>query len=541
MTLKTDVLVIGSGIAGLFAALKISEYADVIMVTKKNKAESNTNYAQGGIASVIDPTDTFEKHVEDTLIAGAGLCDRKAVESMVKEGPERIKDLIDIGTNFTKKGKDFDLAREGGHSMSRILHAKDLTGQEIERALIHAVENKKNIKIFENAIAIDLLTEHNISRIKQSPNKNRNCWGAYILDSSKNEVIKINSKATILATGGLGQVYLHTTNPLIATGDGFAMAYRAGVEIGNMEFIQFHPTSFYNTQMGSEFTGRSFLISEAVRGFGGLLRTKDGNLFMQNYDSRKELAPRDIVARAIDSELKKRGDNYVFLDLTHKNSQEIINHFPNIYSTCVKYGIDITKDFIPVVPAAHYACGGIVVDLQGRTSLHGLYASGEVTMTGVHGANRLASNSLLEALVYAYRCSNSIKDYLNDYNPAIPELLDWDDSGTLTYDERVLITHSVSEVKQTMWDYVGIVRSNLRLERAAQRIHNIFMETEALYKKTIVFQEILELRNLVACSHMIIKSAKIRKESRGLHYNIDYPDTLSTDLVANTIIKNQSI
>lgn len=541
MTLKTDVLVIGSGIAGLFAALKISEYADVIMVTKKNKAESNTNYAQGGIASVIDPTDTFEKHVEDTLIAGAGLCDRKAVESMVKEGPERIKDLIDIGTNFTKKGKDFDLAREGGHSMSRILHAKDLTGQEIERALIHAVENKKNIKIFENAIAIDLLTEHNISRIKQSPNKNRNCWGAYILDSSKNEVIKINSKATILATGGLGQVYLHTTNPLIATGDGFAMAYRAGVEIGNMEFIQFHPTSFYNTQMGSEFTGRSFLISEAVRGFGGLLRTKDGNLFMQNYDSRKELAPRDIVARAIDSELKKRGDNYVFLDLTHKNSQEIINHFPNIYSTCVKYGIDITKDFIPVVPAAHYACGGIVVDLQGRTSLHGLYASGEVTMTGVHGANRLASNSLLEALVYAYRCSNSIKDYLNDYNPAIPELLDWDDSGTLTYDERVLITHSVSEVKQTMWDYVGIVRSNLRLERAAQRIHNIFMETEALYKKTIVFQEILELRNLVACSHMIIKSAKIRKESRGLHYTIDYPDTLSTDLVANTIIKNQNI
>lgn len=541
MTLKTDVLVIGSGIAGLFAALKISEYADVIMVTKKNKAESNTNYAQGGIASVIDPTDTFEKHVEDTLIAGAGLCNRKAVESMVKEGPERIKDLIDIGTNFTKKGKDFDLAREGGHSMSRILHAKDLTGQEIERALIHAVENKKNIKIFENAIAIDLLTEHNISRIKQSPNKNRNCWGAYILDSSKNEVIKINSKATILATGGLGQVYLHTTNPLIATGDGFAMAYRAGVEIGNMEFIQFHPTSFYNTQMGSEFTGRSFLISEAVRGFGGLLRTKDGNLFMQNYDSRKELAPRDIVARAIDSELKKRGDNYVFLDLTHKNSQEIINHFPNIYSTCVKYGIDITKDFIPVVPAAHYACGGIVVDLQGRTSLHGLYASGEVTMTGVHGANRLASNSLLEALVYAYRCSNSIKDYLNDYNPAIPELLDWDDSGTLTYDERVLITHSVSEVKQTMWDYVGIVRSNLRLERAAQRIHNIFMETEALYKKTIVFQEILELRNLVACSHMIIKSAKIRKESRGLHYTIDYPDTLSTDLVANTIIKNQNI
>jgi L-aspartate oxidase len=526
MSIKTDVLVIGSGIAGLFAALKISEYADVILVTKKNKAESNTNYAQGGIASVIDPNDSIEKHVEDTLIAGAGLCDREAVESMVKEGPKRIKDLIDVGTMFTKKGKDFDLAREGGHSMSRILHAKDLTGQEIERALINSVEEKRNIKIFENALAIDLLTEHNISGKTQSLNQNKNCWGAYILDSSKNKVLKITAKATVLATGGLGQVYLHTTNPLIATGDGFAMAYRAGVEIGNMEFIQFHPTSFYSTKMGSEFDGRSFLISEAVRGFGGLLRTRDGNLFMQNYDQRKELAPRDIVARAIDNELKKRGDDFVYLDLIHKNSQDIIDHFPNIYSTCLKNGVDITKEFIPVVPAAHYACGGIVVDLKGQTSINGLFASGEVTMTGVHGANRLASNSLLEALVYAYRCSNSIKSYLQKYDITIPELSDWDDSGTLTYDEGILITHSVKEVKQTMWDYVGIVRSDLRLERAARRIHNLYIETENLYKKSNVLQEILELRNLIACSHLIIKSAKLRKESRGLHFTIDYTNTL---------------
>ena len=542
MNIKTDVLVIGSGIAGLFAALKISEYADVVLVTKKNKAESNTNYAQGGIASVIDSKDTFAKHVNDTLIAGAGLCNKKAVESMVKDGPERINDLIDIGTKFTKKGDSFDLAREGGHSMSRILHAKDLTGQEIERALIHSVEEKKNIKIIENAIAIDLLTEHNLpSKTSQLITGNKHCWGAYILETQKNSVIKITAKATVLATGGLGQVYLHTTNPLIATGDGFAMAYRAGAKIGNMEFIQFHPTSFYNVKTDSDFEDHSFLISEAVRGFGGLLKTKDGNLFMHNYDSRKELAPRDIVARAIDNELKKRGDDFVFLDLTHKNADDIIDHFPNIYKTCLKHGIDITKDFIPVVPAAHYACGGIIVNLNGETSLEGLYASGEVTMTGVHGANRLASNSLLEALVYAYRCANSIKEYLRVTTVDIPNMPDWDDSGTLTYDERVLITHSVNEVKQTMWDYVGIVRSDLRLERAARRIHNIYEETEALYKKTRVFIEILELRNLVACSHTIIKSAKARKESRGLHFNIDYPETLSEGHIANTVLKNQTV
>ncbi len=538
MSIKTDVLIIGSGIAGLFAALKISEYANIILVTKKEKAESSTNYAQGGIASVIDPNDSFEKHIQDTLIAGAGLCDKKAVESMVKEGPDRIKDLIEIGTNFTKKGDVFDLAREGGHSISRILHAKDLTGKEIENALINIIEKKNNIRVYENAIAIDLLTEHNIYGKDKVLSNNKNCWGAYILDSSNDLVIKIIAKATVIATGGLGQVYQHTTNPLIATGDGFAMAYRAGVKLGNMEFIQFHPTSFYNLKSNSEFDSRSFLISEAVRGFGGLLRTKDGSRFIEKYDNRKELAPRDIVARAIDNELKKRGDNFVYLDLTHKKANEIIDHFPNIYSTCLENGIDITSQYIPVVPAAHYACGGIVVDLNGKSSLNGLYACGEVTMTGVHGANRLASNSLLEAIVYAHRCANAIKEFIHKSQINIPALLNWDDSGTLSYDEKVLITQSVREVKETMWDYVGIVRSNLRLERAERRIHNIFKETETLYKKTKIFNEILELRNIVACSHIIIKSAKSRKESRGLHYNIDYPDTFSAHRIKNTIIKN---
>lgn len=532
MNIKTDVLVIGSGIAGLFAALKISEFAEVILITKKDTAESNTNYAQGGIAAVVSPLDSFEKHVEDTLIAGAGLCKKDVVESIIKEGPERIKDLIAIGTAFTKKGDSFDLAREGGHSLPRILHAKDLTGKEIERALIDAVKQKSNIQILENAISIDLITEHNIAS-GERPVENSNCWGCYVLDRSTNNVKKIIAKATVLATGGLGQVYLHTTNPTIATGDGFAMAYRAGVKLGNMEFIQFHPTSLYAPD-NKEFQSRSFLISEAVRGFGGILKTKSGETFMHLYDERKELAPRDIVARAIDNELKKSGDEFVYLDLTHKRADEIINHFPNIYETCKNIGIDITRDFIPVVPAAHYACGGIIVDKDARTSLNGLYACGEVTMTGLHGGNRLASNSLLEAIVYANRSSLSIKNFLKSYNQNIPEILDWDDSGVLSADEKVLITHSVKEVKQTMWDYVGIVRSNLRLSRALKRIDNILDETEELYKKTKIFSEILELRNIVTCSRAIILSAQMRKESRGLHYNLDYPEKLPDELSYDT-------
>jgi L-aspartate oxidase len=538
MALKTDVLVIGSGIAGLFTALKISEYADVILITKKNQSESNTNYAQGGIASVIDTKDTFEKHIKDTMVAGAGLCHEKTVSILVHEGPDRIYDLIELGTNFTKKNGKLDLAKEGGHSMARIVHARDFTGQEIERALIESVNSQPNIKVIENTLAIDLLTEHNTNIYKEDTLNNRNCWGAYVLLCDQNKVEKITSKATVLATGGLGQVYLHTTNPAIATGDGFAMAYRSGAMLGNMEFIQFHPTSLYTTEKERDFHAPAFLISEAVRGFGGILRTQDGREFMERYDSRKELAPRDIVARAIDSELKRRGDEFVYLDIAHKKKEEIIEHFPNIYNTCLKYGIDIAKDYIPVVPAAHYACGGIVVDENARTSLKGLYSCGEVTMTGVHGANRLASNSLLEAVVFGYHAALDIKEFIISYNSEIPEIPNWDDSGTLSADEKVLITHSTKEVKQVMWDYVGIVRSNLRLERAAIRIHNIFLETENLYKKTKIFEDILELRNLVACAHMIIKSAQLRKESRGLHFTLDYPSIDYISAPIDTIIRN---
>ena len=539
--MRTDVLIIGSGIAGLFAALQISEFADVIIATKKNKSESNTNYAQGGIASVMDVHDTFEKHIEDTLIAGAGLCKRKTVEITVTEGPDRIYDLVDIGTRFTKKHGKFDLAKEGGHSMARIVHAKDLTGAEIERALIDSVNEKDNIRVLENAVAIDLITEHNVLKLKNKTLSNRNCWGAYILDCTANQVFRVTSKATIIATGGLGQVYLHTTNPLIATGDGFAMAYRAGAKMANMEFIQFHPTSLYKQGLSKDKDQPSFLISEAVRGFGGKLRLKSGETFMENYDERRELAPRDIVARAIDNELKKSGADFVYLDITHKKSSEVTDHFPHIYKTCLSYGIDITKELIPVVPAAHYACGGIAVDEYSRTSLKGLYACGEVSMTGLHGANRLASNSLLEAVVFAYRAANDLKGFIEKYNKSFPDVPEWDDSGTLTADEKILITHSLREVKEIMWNYVGIVRSDLRLDMARKRIHTLFEETESFYKKTKVFEEILELRNVIACSHIIIKSATMRKESRGLHFTLNYPEPDDSKKPVNTYIRNKHI
>jgi L-aspartate oxidase len=537
MELKTDVLVIGSGIAGLYSAIKMSEFADVILVTKKDKSESNTNYAQGGIASVIDPNDSFEKHVQDTMIAGAGLCDLEAVKILVKEGPERINELIEIGTDFTRKDGKLDLVKEGGHSFSRIVHSKDLTGKEVERALIKRANSIDNIRIIENTLAIDLITEHNVSNLREMPINNRHCWGAYVLENENNQVQKILSKVTILATGGLGQVYLHTTNPSIATGDGYAMAYRAGAHVSNMEFIQFHPTALYQSNE-TQKDSHSFLISEAVRGFGGILRNGAKEEFMHLYDNRKELAPRDIVARAIDTEMKKLGEDYLFLDITHKGKNEIIDHFPNIYNKCIELGIDITTDLIPVVPAAHYACGGVLVDTYARSSLSGLYAVGEVSMTGVHGANRLASNSLLEALVFAKRATDAIKKDLFDYKIRIPNVPDWDDSGTLTADEKIIISHNIKELKQFMSDYVGIVRSNLRLNAASRRIHTLFIEMEEYYKKTKVFDSLIELRNLVTCSHLIVKSALLRKESRGLHYSLDYP--MSDDKIsgANTIIQN---
>lgn len=533
--LRTDVLIIGSGIAGLFAAIKVSKYADVILVTKKDKNESNTNYAQGGIASVMSKFDSFEQHINDTLIAGAGLCNESMVKIMVEEGPERIKDLSNLGTHFTRKDNKYDLALEGGHSAPRILHSKDLTGKEIENALIEKVNLIDNIKVKENYIAIDLVTEHNVKQLKSLSLENRNCWGAYVLDIHSGSVNKISAKATILATGGLGQVYQHTTNPRIATGDGIAMAYRAGARIANMEFIQFHPTALYK-QSRESVDERSFLISEAVRGFGAKLLTKNGKEFMSKYDERKELAPRDIVARAIDNELKKSGEEHVLLDISYKSSDEIKEHFPNIFDHCYKLGIDITKEPIPVVPAAHYSCGGILVDEYSRSSLRGLYACGEVSMTGVHGANRLASNSLLEAVVFADRAASDLSNFIKEKSVDFPDIPDWDDSGTLSADENVLITHNFKEVKTTMWDYVSIVRSNQRLERAAKRIHIIFEEVEEFYKRTKVFSELLELRNLIACAHVIIKSAIRRKESRGLHYTLDYP--ILSDKPENNILQN---
>jgi len=535
---ETDVLIIGSGIGGLFSAIKISEFADVCLITKKDKSESNTNYAQGGIASVTSKYDSFESHIRDTLKAGAGLCNDRMVGIMVREGPQRINDLIEIGAQFSKSGNSFDLALEGGHSAARILHAQDLTGKEIESALINKANNINNIEIRENLIAIDFITEHNIMQQKTVPLKDRNCWGAYALDVNTGDVIMIRAKVTILATGGLGQVYLHTTNPDIATGDGIAMGYRAGAKISNLEFIQFHPTSLYKS-VRQDKRERAFLISEAVRGFGGILLTKNGNRFMKNYDERGELASRDIVARGIDNELKKSGDEYVLLDISFKNEDEIKQHFPNIYETCKTYGIDITKEPIPVVPAAHYSCGGILVDEFARSSLNRLYACGEVAMTGVHGANRLASNSLLEAIVFAKRASKDIKRFLSSVEIVFPEIPSWDDSGTLTPDEKILISHNLIEVKQTMWDYVSIVRSNQRLERAARRINNILLEVEDFYKRTKIFAEILELRNLITCARLIIDSAIRRKESRGLHYTIDYPFIL--DNPENTIIQNTNL
>jgi L-aspartate oxidase len=515
MTHRVDFLVIGTGIAGLFYALKVSRHGSVAVITKKEKAESNTNYAQGGVAAVMSTVDSFDLHVRDTLATGMGLCHRDAVETMVREGPDRIRELIDFGTRFTQQDGTLDLAREGGHSVSRIVHARDFTGREIERALLQAVAEDDNIQVFENYVAIDLLTEHHLERAPTAGEVH--CWGAYALDRKRNCVNKFLAKVVLLATGGLGQVYLHTTNPLIATGDGVAMAFRAGARIANMEFIQFHPTTLFNS--GSP----SFLISEAVRGFGGVLKTKDGEEFMGRYDERQSLAPRDIVAYAIDTELKKRGDDYVLLDLRHLDAAAVQEHFPHIYETCLaQFKIDITKEPIPVVPAAHYSCGGVVTDIEGRTSIRGLYCAGEASMTGVHGANRLASNSLLEALVFAERAAKDSVTCKESFTGDFPSLREWDDSGTINSEEWVLVSHNRREIQQIMWDYVGIVRSNLRLERAFRRNELIRSEVDNFYKKTRVTEGLIELRDLTICANLIIRCAMKRNESRGLHVTTDY-------------------
>lgn len=528
--IQSDFLVIGSGIAGLSFALKAAEKGTVVIITKKERTESNTNYAQGGIAAVVSPDDSFELHIKDTLECGVGLCHKDAVDVLVKEGPDRLKELIEFGVQFTQEQGRLQLGKEGGHSRNRIVHAKDLTGREIERALLHRIGEHPNVTVFENHISIDLITEHHLSR-PITPDIPIHCWGVYALDVAKNRVKKFLSKCTVLSTGGLGQVYLHTTNPPIATGDGFAMAYRAGAKLADMEFIQFHPTTLYNS--GSP----AFLISEAVRGFGGVIKTKDGQEFMQKYDSRGSLAPRDVVARAIDTELKKRGDEFVYLDLRRLPTEKVKEHFPHIYNTCLtKYKIDITQEPVPVVPAAHYSCGGVVTDLWGRTTIQNLYACGEVGMTGVHGANRLASNSLLEAIVFSHRAALTAKETLNANRDPFPQIPDWDESGTFNAEEWVLIEHDRKEVQQIMWDYVGIVRSNLRLDRAQRRIRLIKDEIEAFYKKTKVTEGLIELRNIALVTDLIIRSAMMRKESRGLHYTTDHSHRDDNNWKHDTVI-----
>ncbi len=520
-TQHSDFLILGSGIAGLSFALKAAELGSVTILTKKERAESNTNYAQGGIAAVVEPTDSFEAHVHDTLIAGAGLCDEDAVRVLVEEGPDRIRELIELGTEFTRNSSGtLDLGREGGHGHHRIVHAADLTGREVERALLQAVAAHPNITMIEHYSAVELLTEHHIPGARRQDIRRRSCYGVYALDTQSGEIITFRARRTLLATGGCGQVYLHSTNPSIATGDGYAMSYRAGAVLANMEFVQFHPTSLYAPAREG-----TFLITEAVRGHGGILRNSSGERFMTKYDERLELAPRDIVARAIDNELKRSGDACVYLDVTHIPVDDFKEHFPNIEAECTRLGINVAHDWIPVVPAAHYQCGGVRSDLHGHSSIRNLYVCGEVSCTGVHGANRLASNSLLEALVFAHRAYLDIAGSWSAEAGTLPEIAAWNDRGVFNVEEWVVIEHDRREVQQIMWDLVGIVRSNVRLLRAQRRLRLIREEIEEYFRRTTITLELLELRNIAETALLIVEGAIARKESRGLHYTTDYPDT----------------
>lgn len=512
-----DFLVLGSGIAGLTFALKVSGRGRVALVTKKNRADSSTNWAQGGVASVTSPEDSFALHIRDTLEAGAGLCREEAVRCIVEEGPARIAELIALGTQFTDREipgapgrRELDLTQEGGHSRRRILHAKDATGAEIERALLAAIAADPNITVFENHLAVDLITTAKLG--VEGPSR---IVGAYVFAEPERRVDVFEAPVVVLATGGSGKVYLYTTNPDIATGDGVAMAHRAGVPVANMEFVQFHPTCLYHPQ------AKTFLISEAVRGEGAYLLGADGQRFMPRYDARAELAPRDIVARAIDSEMKRTGADYVSLDISHQPPEFIRSHFPNIHAKCLEFGIDMTRESIPVVPAAHYQCGGVVTNLDGETGIAGLYAVGEVACTGLHGANRLASNSLLEALVCAHRAADRARDYRPASPP--PDIAPWQTGRATDPDELVVVAHNWDELRRTMWDYVGIVRTNKRLRRAEKRLANLQEEIREFYWGYTVTADLLELRNLCTVAQLIVACALRRPESRGLHYNLDHP------------------
>ncbi len=524
-----DFLVIGTGIAGLTFALKVAQVGTVGLITKKQRAESNTNYAQGGIAAVMAKDDSLELHLRDTLTAGAGLCREDVVRTIVSEGPALVRELIDLGVKFTEQENtrgQYDLGREGGHTKRRVLHAGDITGREIERALLAQVAQNKRISVFENSLAVDLLT----SQKAGLPGPNR-CLGCYALDELRSVVEVFAAPITLLATGGSGKVYLYTTNPDIASGDGVAMAYRAGASIANMEFIQFHPTCLYHPK------AKSFLISEAVRGEGAVLRGRDGEPFMKRYHPMADLAPRDIVALAIDAEMKKTGAECVYLDITHKDPEFVKKRFPNIYAKCLEYGFDMTKEPLPVVPAAHYQCGGVVTNVDGETEIPGLLAAGEVGCTGLHGANRLASNSLLEALVIAHRAAQVATAKAAGLKTELPKLPRWESGDAANPDELVVVTHNWQEIRRLMWDYVGIVRTDKRLLRARSRIQNLQREINQFYWDYKVTPGLIELRNLAMVAELIIESALQRKESRGLHYTLDYPKPDDANCRHDTVLR----
>jgi L-aspartate oxidase len=528
---STQVLILGTGIAGLSCALKAAREADVLLVCKDELSEGATRYAQGGIASVWSKSDSFEEHTQDTLIAGAGLCHEDVVNLCVHEGPARVQELIDLGVQFTKTDPThFDLHREGGHGKRRILHADDLTGLEIERALIDQVKRNPRIRVLEYHIAVDLITEQKAFKRLRG---NGRCLGAYILDTKTGAILTVSAAQTVLATGGAGKVYRYTSNPDTATGDGIAMAYRAGARVANLEFMQFHPTCLYHP------SAKGFLITEALRGEGAVLRTVRGEEFMLKHHPMGVLAPRDVVARAIDIEMKRSGDKHVWLDATRIGAEELKKKFPNIYESCLKFGIDITRDPIPVVPAAHYTCGGVLVNEHGETTVPALYAVGEVACTGLHGANRLASNSLLEAVVYAHRVVEHALPRLKggDERADLPgPLPEWDSGAAVPLEEQIDIAANWSEIRTLLWNYVGIVRSNRRLERARRRLELLRTEVNQYYWHHLLTKDLIELRNLLQVAELIVQCAMLRKESRGLHYTVDYPELNDAFYKRDTVV-----